>query len=193
MSEPELVLRSALGGAKSGGFGAHGDGKRGLILTALPERCVIQVLGAPGRGDLTSRLGELARDVSHAVRIAGPSQWLLVGEAAVSGAALAGLQDQLDGRASLVDQSHGRVGIEIAGAAVEDVLCKGVGLPLDLAAFPVGKSASTLFGHVSVHLTRTADQSFEILVGRGFSVSVWEDLIHMALEFGVEAVALPAR
>ena len=98
----------------------------------------------------------------------------------------------MDGRASLVDQSHGRAGIEIAGAAVEDVLCKGVGLPLDLAAFPVGKSASTLLGHVSVHLARTANQRFESLAGRGFSVSVWEDLIHMALEFGVEAIALPA-
>ena len=73
MSEPELILCSALGGAKSGGFGAFSDGKRGVILTASPERRVIQVLGAPGRGDLTLRLGELARDAFHAVRIAGPA------------------------------------------------------------------------------------------------------------------------
>ena len=65
---------------------------------------------------------------------------------------------------------------------------------LEWKAREIHKSVSfRMLGHVSVHLTRTADQRFEILVARGFCVSVWEDLIHMALEFGVEAIALPAQ
>ncbi len=90
--------------------------------------------------------------------------------------------------ADVVDTSHGRVRMALSGATVERVLAKGTAVDLALSAFPVGQSATTLVGHISVQLTRTGEQSFELMVLRGFAGSLWDDLIGMAREFGIEAV-----
>ncbi len=68
----------------------------------------------------------------------GPDEWLLIAEDDEAGlgakleAALAGVPH------SLVDVSHRRCAIELAGAGAARLLNAGVPLDLDLAAFPVG-------------------------------------------------------
>jgi sarcosine oxidase subunit gamma len=54
---------------------------------------------------------------------------------------------------------------------------------LDQSALPVGRSATTLIGHIAAHLTRIDAECFEIVVLRGFAASLWDDLSRMSLEF----------
>ncbi len=183
--------RPALAGATSGRHG-RATPSAGITLTALPEGHILQVLGAPGCGDLSEALRAHGDGSTFAVRPAGPGQWLIVGDAALAAGRMAEIERNLAGRAALVDQSHGRVRMAIGGDRVEAVLAKGIGIDLSPQAFPVGHSAMTLVGHVAAHVTRVHAGAFEIVAGRGFALCLWDDLIAMAREFGVDAVAAPA-
>jgi len=186
MAEFSLVQRPALAGAKSGSFGSTAvDG--GIVLEALPEGHVLQILASGGTGDLSAIVVSVSDGSAHAVRAVGPGQWFVVGDAAFAHSDIADKQALLSGPASIADQSHGRVRIGISGAAVEAVLAKGTAVDLYLSQFPVGRSAMTLIGHISALITRTGDTRFEILVLRGFAESLWDELIEMGLEFGVDA------
>lgn len=152
-----------------------------FAMKALPEGTLVQVLGTPGGEDLAGLLGGLAAGADHAVRDAGPGQWLIVGDEAMPHAELREFQRRLDGRAFCVDQSHGRVRIRVSGPAVATVLAKGTAVDFD--AFGTGRSAMTLIGHISVHMMRCGPESFELIVLRGFAESLWHDLEAMATEF----------
>lgn len=155
-----------------------------VTITALPEGHVVQVIGKPNDVDLQDGLTTLAGPDPHAVRAAGPGQWFLVGDAPLSRDAFLALVAALRPLGAAIDQSHGRVRIRVEGAAVERMLAKGTAVDLDARAFPVGRSATTLIGHVSVHLTRVGTNAFEIMVLRGFAESLWQDLTVMSAEFG---------
>ena len=124
---------------------------------------------------------------AHAVRPYGPRQWFVIGDAPLSAAEIFGKTPLLDGKASIADQGHGRVGSGISGAAVRSVLAKGTAVDLALSNFPVGHSAMTLIGHISALISRTGAESFELLVLRGFAESLWDELIQMSLDFSVDA------
>ncbi len=186
MAEFSLVHRPALSGAKSGSFGATATDGR-IVLEALPEGHVLQVLASGGTGDLSTIVASLGDGSDHAVRALGPGQWFLVGDAGLAHSDVTDKQAILSGKASVADQSHGRVRIGISGAAVEAVLAKGTAVDLHRSQFPVGRSAMTLIGHISALITRTGETRFEILVLRGFAESLWDELIEMSLEFGVDA------
>jgi sarcosine oxidase subunit gamma len=66
---------------------------------------------------------------------------------------------------------------------VERVLAKGTAVDLTLSAFPIGKSTTTLIGHIAAHITRMSAEGFEIMVLRGFAESLWDDLARMSAEF----------
>ena len=181
-----LLHRPALAGAKSGSFGAPATGNR-ITLAALPEGHVLQVLASRGNAGLEDLIRQVGDGNPNAVRAYSPGQWFVVGDAALSPADISGKAALLSGKASIADQSHGRVRIGISGTAVEAVLAKGTAVDLDRAKFPVGHSAMTLIGHISALVTRTGEDGFEILVLRGFAESLWDELIQMSLEFGVDA------
>ncbi len=183
-----LLHRPALATAKSGSFGARtADGR--IALTALSEGHVLQVLASAGHADIEQAVAKIGDGKPHAVRAYGPGQWFLVGDAPLSSSEIFAKASQLDGAGSVADQSHGRVRIEIAGTAVETVLAKGTAVDLALSQYPVGRSAMTLIGHISALITRTGPDSFELMVLRGFAESLWDELIEMSLEFGVDATA----
>ncbi|MDQ0322875.1 sarcosine oxidase subunit gamma [Pararhizobium capsulatum DSM 1112] len=184
-----LLHRPALADAKSGSFGAESPDKR-ITLAALPEGHVLQVLAALGNGNLRSLIPTVSDGTPHAVRPYGPGQWFVVGDAPLSAAEIFGKTPLLDGKASISDQGHGRIRIGISGASVEAVLAKGTAVDLALSNFPVGHSAMTLIGHISALIARTGPESFELLVLRGFAESLWDELIQMSLEFGVDAKTL---
>ncbi len=186
MLEVQLHHRPALAGARSGVFGPQ---PATVTLTALPEGHVVRVLAAPGAEHLADRLAVLGDGRPHAVRSSGPGQWLIVGDVPLAPGRLKAMEAGLESLAALVDESHGRVRIAIAGPPIEAVLAKGNGVDLALAAFPVGHGAVTMIGHANVHLTRIGDDRFEILVMRSFALDLWADLIGMALEFGISATA----
>ena len=76
-----------------------------------------------------------------------------------------------------------RARILVGGTAVRRMLAKGVGLDLHPDLFAVGRSAATMIGHLSVLLTRTGTDDYEILVTRSFAEALWDDLETLAREY----------
>ena len=161
-------------------------GKKGAIasttikLSPLPEGAIIHVLAAPDAADMEVRLSSLA---IGDVRAVSPGQWFIVGEQPLSHADMKAFLAALEPQATGVDQSQGRIRIRIEGRMAERVLAKGTAVDLSIAAFPVGRSATTLIGHIAAHLTRLDGPVFEVIVLRGFAESLWDDLARMSLEF----------
>ncbi|MUZ74495.1 sarcosine oxidase subunit gamma [Agrobacterium vitis] len=172
MSEFELLHRSAIKTNSSRASDA-------FSLKALPESTIIHVLGRPCQ-DLNVRLQQrFAAD--YAVRFFGPGQWLVVKDEETSTAELAAMVSEIHPEAFAVDQSHGRVRLEIDGSAARAVLAKGTAVDLD--GMELGGSATTLMGHISVHITRTGQNRFELIVLRGFAQSLWDEITHLSAEF----------
>lgn len=142
----------------------------GVTLRALPEGHVVLLLGQAGAD---------APDIPG-LRPAGPAQWFMVGDQALSHGELAGLADRL-GDMAVSDQSHGRVRIAVEGGKAADMLAKGTAV--DLQRLGVGASATTLVGPLGVHLTRTGEAAFELMVLRSFAAALWHDLEAMAAEY----------
>ncbi|CZT37429.1 sarcosine oxidase subunit gamma family protein [Rhizobium sp. 9140] len=156
---------------------------RAIRLEALPEGHVIQVLGKPGDTLSMARLKAISDGAPHAVRAAGLGQWFIVGDRAKTHAELADLFASLQPEAFGVDQSAGRVRILAAGPMVERMLAKGTAVDLSLSNVPVGHATTALIGHIAAHITRTGNDTFEIMVLRGFAQSLWDDLARMSAEF----------
>jgi len=152
-----------------------------ISFDALPDGTVVQILCAAGSGDLTERLAEIAGADGFAVRAAGPGQWFIVGDKPIAFAEMQSLSIRLAPQAYVVDQSHGRVRIAAGGSAVTRMLAKGTAV--DLETMVIGQSATTLIGHISVHMTRIAADRFELMVLRGFAESLQSELVRMGAEF----------
>ncbi len=100
----------------------------------------------------------------------GPDEWLLLAEGGDPEAISAEVARAVGGRpCSWVDVSHRNAGFLLSGPNAADVLNAGCTLPLDLAAFPVGKCTRTLFGKAEIVLWRTGEAAFRIEVWRSFA------------------------
>ena len=152
--------RSALGGALGGG----------VTLRALPEGRVVLLLTRAGA----------AAPALDALRPAGPGQWFLVADTQLGPDDLGEIAATLPDVA-VSDQSHGRVRIAVEGAKAAAMLAKGTAVDLD--ALPVGESTTTLIGPLGVHLTRTGETGFELMVLRSFAAALWHDIETMASEY----------
>lgn len=175
MPDRAPIAVSALATAEAGRFGAPASDP--VILTARDGGTVLQIIGA-----LNHKPDALA---AFDVRATGPDQWFAVSDAPIPNADLDTLTDALADTAHVIDQSHGRVRIAIEGVHAAAALAKGVGVDLHPDAFPIGRAAAMQCGHVSVHLSRTGETRFELIVLRGYALTLWESLIEMSLEFGV--------
>ena len=71
----------------------------------------------------------------------------------------------------------------IAGDLRPRHLAKIAGHCIDLDALPVGASTATLVGPLGVHLTKTAETAYELMVLRSFAAALWHDLEAMAAEY----------
>jgi sarcosine oxidase subunit gamma len=145
----------------------------GIRLEPLPEGHLLHVMGAIDGDSLINALSAAGLATS-AVRQAGYQQWYITGEESLPPSHITLLADHLRGRGFVCDQSHGRIRIALSGPRAADVLARGTAVDLDRAAFPVGQSAVTLFGHVSVQLTRTQAMRFELTVLRSFAEDLYE-------------------
>lgn len=154
-----------------------------IRIAPLPEGHVIEVLAKKNNMDLSPDLQSLAsKETSAPVRAGAPGQWFIVGNTPLSRSEIQTLVENLGSKADCIDQSHGRVRIGLSGNKVEQVLGKGTAVDLATSAFPLGHATPTQIGHVSAHLTRTAPDSFEIMVLRGFAESLWDEICLMAQE-----------
>lgn len=164
--------------AVQGRFGAD-RGAPGVTFSVRHPLSIATVIARAGKGRAAAEA--LA---GYQPRWAGPEQYFVVAEGRGEGALYRELKAALDGIASVSDQSHGRVIIRIEGPKARQVLAKGTPVDLHADEFPLGKSASTQMAHVGVHLTRVADDAFELSMFRGFSESFWEWITTQAEEFG---------
>lgn len=144
-----------------------GDGTR---MTLRTGGALLQLLSRPGSVDeawIRQRIGVTSPiDFRHF----SPGQWLLVSNDPLDQAVIAHeLRDTVD----LIDQSHGRVRLELAGPNVQDMLGFATGLDLHAG---LATSITTLFGHIGVHVTRTAPDGFELIVLRSFAESLLEEI-----------------
>jgi heterotetrameric sarcosine oxidase gamma subunit len=151
------------------------------LIAAWPERlaqagaAAAQAAGvdtAPGPGlSATGPNGTLLR--------AEPLKWLLVGEGEIAQPAL----DATDG--TVLELSHARTVIHVAGPSAVDLMARMVSLDLRPAVFTDGSVASTGLHHVGVTIL-ARDGGFDIFVLRSYGLAIWETLIESAAQFGAE-------
>lgn len=221
---PGLVPRSALAGAGTTAEGAAAGAARGVALgdasgrsepgvravvregfglaTVLARRAAPDVLNQRVREryglDLPQgphRSAAAARGVVFAGT--GPGAWLALTEQD-GGDFAARLSGELDGVASVSDQSDGYTLIRLSGACVRDTLAKLVPIDVHARAFEVGDLASTVAAHVGVTVWRLPDESagapvFEVLMFRSLARSFWHALAEAAGEHGFTGSAPPSR
>lgn len=119
---------------------------------------------------------------------AGPGQWFV--EAVDTGEDIeAFLAPAFGSLAAISDQSDSRVIVELAGAAVRDVLAKGLPIDLHPRAFGVGDVALTAVHHVGLSLRQVSDEPrYRLSVVRSYFGSFWHWLEASAAEFGCEVL-----
>ncbi|WP_168879786.1 sarcosine oxidase subunit gamma family protein [Rhizobium sp. P28RR-XV] len=156
-----------------------------IRLEALPEGHLLHVMGATTTEEIKAHLLAAGAGESS-VRPAGYRQWFIAGGDQFSVVHLRALSETLAGCAFISDQSHGRVRIRVSGLNAAQVLNKGTAVDLNPSAFPVGSTAMTLFGHISMQLTRTGSDDFELTVLRSFAESLYEEIEEAALSQGAE-------
>jgi sarcosine oxidase, subunit gamma len=145
-------------------------------IEALPEGHVLHVLAPPSANGVERRLTAVANGAPYAVRPYGPHQWFVVGDEMLPAMALREKAAALAPDLALSDQSHGRVRLAVSGPRSRFLLARGCAVDLSIGAFPAGRSAPTLFNQIGVHITRTDEDRFELIVLRSFAESLWEDL-----------------
>lgn len=125
--------------------------------------------------------GSRERNLRHI----GPGIWQLVGpEGALPDAAH--LRIDLADVATVVDLSHARTALQIAGPEAPAVIAKYCGLDLHPAQFPTGGATNTRFGHIGMTLARLGEApTYEMLVFRGYAEFVFDALVEAAREFGL--------
>lgn len=140
---------------------------------------------------VTARKSKVSQDVLKALRgprvmWAGADQFYVQSANHSEGALATELSKKLGSAAAVVDQSHGRITLRVAGPNARNVLAKGTPVDLHRDQFTIGKSVVTQMAHVGVHLTRIADDEFELSVFRGFAESFWQWLTEQSAEFGYQ-------
>ncbi len=125
--------------------------------------------------------GSRERNVRHL----GPGVWQVVGSEG-SLPDVARLREDLAAVATVVDLSHARTCLQIAGPDAPAVLAKFCGLDLHRSQFPTGSATNTRFGHLGMTLVRLGDApSFEMLVFRGYAEFVFDELVAAGREYGM--------
>ena len=113
----------------------------------------------------------------------GPDEWLLIAEAQAEG--IEGtIEAALDGVFhSLVDISHRQGAVSLEGPRAREALNFGVALDLDLAAFPIGMAAKTLFVKAEITLWRQGEQLWRLEFARSFARYLRDLLLEASREF----------
>jgi sarcosine oxidase subunit gamma len=151
----------------------------GTRMTLRTGGALLQLLSRPGSVDEAWLRQRLDAPSPVDLRHFSPGQWLLVSNDALDQAAIAHrLRDMVD----LVDQSHGRIRLELAGPNVQAMLGYATGLDLHAG---LAASTTTLLGHIGVNVTRMGPDVYELIVLRSFVESLVEEIERMC--------ALPAR
>ena len=111
-----------------------------------------------------------------------PDEWLLVGDVDIAA---------LEARGALVvDVSHARAVLTLAGASATGVLAQGCPLDFAATAFPVDNCAQSRLAAFDILLHRRATDRFDLYVGRSYAVAAWQWLADAAAGIGWSVAGL---
>lgn len=86
---------------------------------------------------------------------------------------------------AVIDQSHGRVALAVAGPKVEDTLSKLFAVDFHIAAFPAGTGIATAHHVIFALIWRESAERFILFPHRSFARAFLSDLIRAGAEYGV--------
>jgi len=186
---PASALEGSLSPRTLGRLGEAGAGVR---LSERPVGALWQVAAWPGHLDGAVRTAAKAAGASAAPgpgeAVAGsaalllrtePLKWLILSDGQLEAPAVPA------GEGTALDLSHARTRIRVEGPETAALMARLVPLDLRETAFPDGRVAATGLHHVGVTLMRR-EGGIELLVPRTFALSLWEHLLEVAAQFGVE-------
>jgi sarcosine oxidase subunit gamma len=119
----------------------------------------------------------------------GPAIWLLVLDSQSFVPAALTLAGAMDSAFEVtVDTSHAYTRIQIGGTHAVEFIAKACALDLHPRKFVPGACAATGFAGMRTILWRAMDgDRFDLLVGRSYSVSLWEWMIDAAVEYNQDS------
>ncbi len=126
------------------------DGREKAVSTALKEQCGVSL---PAR----NRRNKAAQWFGHGV-------WLVYADV------------DLGVMAAVTDQTDAWAVVAVAGDGAVDVLARLVPIDLRLVHFKSGHTARTMLGHMSVAISRTGDDTFEIMAMRSMAGTLVHEL-----------------
>ena len=130
------------------------DGQQSAVSAALKDQIGV---GLPD-------IGRTHIKADAHVQWAGHRSWLVRGDVT------------LEGLAAVTNHSDAWAIVEIAGATAEDVLARLVPIDLRVATFKEGHTARTMLGHMTVSVTRSGPQAFEVMAMRSMAGTLVHEL-----------------
>ena len=146
------------------------------------RRGVAEVLGV----ELPVEPGSCAGSGESRLYWLGPSEWLAIVAAGTEAVVEARLRQTLDGHFGVVDVSGGQTLVRLSGEAVGMVLKKSSVYDFHSSQFTRGRCVQTTFAKASALVSKTADDSFELVIRRSFSDYLFRWIIDAASEYGIE-------
>lgn len=189
--------RSAL--AESYSIGSHGLEVAGGPGVTLAERRPLTIVHVAGKSDdkafadgvkaacgcgLPTEPGTVASSGDLALAWLAPTRWLAVAPDRGPGVLEKSIRDACGDSGAIIDVSHGRTVIRIAGPNARNVLMKGAPLDFHPKVFTPGRVAQSAISQCGVVLMCVADEAFDLYVFRGFGEHMWEWVNDAAAEYG---------
>lgn len=203
MADGSDKMRTGLEGLIKPGRRGQTTAVAGVKLAVRPICAIVTVIARRGA---MQGLAERVRSVydlelprrpvvssAHATTLvwSGADQWLAISSEHDGRSFEATLASELDGLASVTDQSDGRIVLKISGASTRQLLAKGMPIDLHPRSFAPGDTALTLFGHIGVHIWQIDDTpGYEICVTRSLAADLWHMIELAGAEYGIDVLAL---
>ena len=160
-----------------------------ILVRPLTNVSSVSVIARKGASVSGLKIPDMGRWIDNGdMRVAsdGLGQWRVSAQDKPEGALYRKIKDAVGTTASVIDQSHGWVTIEISGEAAPDVLAKGSSIDFHLDSFGTGQCAATQIHHMMVHLTCLDNSgptySLQMFRSMAGSFAIW--LRDSAAEFG---------
>jgi len=167
----------------------------GATLAELRPAAIAQVTAWPDTAEDTGKMigklfGKAPGPVGSAVEhgrvtmiTLAPGRTLLVSESdEITSALSAALPAS---QAAITDLSYARTMLRLSGEAAAEILGKGLAIDLHPSVFAPGRAAQSVIHHMDVLVIRRDDEVFELVVFRGFGLSLAEWLLDAGLEYEI--------
>jgi sarcosine oxidase subunit gamma len=116
----------------------------------------------------------------------GPNEWLAIVAGGTEAEVEARLRQTLSGHFSVVDVSGGQTLVNLSGEALALVLKKSSVYDFHSSQFDQGRCVQTTFAKASALVSKSADDSFDLVIRRSFSDYLFRWIVDAGSEYGIE-------